>query len=359
MNRMKYIAHKSIFGILIIIALLTCIISYLRIHSAYPIPTPAGALERVPQSVKPKVLFVDSYHKGYQWSEGILNGVLSVFNGTLSEMDNIDCAESSVNLRIVRMDTKRNQSETFMSQAGIRVKELIDAWHPDVVITSDDNAARYVIVPNYINTDLPFVFCGINWDASGYGFPCSNVTGMVEVDLVDNMLSTMQRYARGTRIGILGADNVSNRKAADNYVNKLGLTLNEKVFVHDLAEMKNAFLELQDKVDMLILMPPSFIDNDTDAADAHRFMLENTTIITGSVESWIAPYTLFCFSKSSEELGMWAASTALKILEGTDPADIPITQNQQANMHLNMAIAKSMNIIFPVDMLEQATITTE
>ncbi len=357
---MQNAAIKGFLGSITAVVIIVCIFTFFKSNQSSSLPAQADASQLLlkPENIKPKVLFVDSYHKGYLWSEGILEGVLSVFDGKLLETDTVDCSDSPINLRVVRMDTKRNQSEDFMVQAGTQVKDIIDTWEPDIVITSDDNAAQYVIVPYYFDSDLPFVFCGINWDASSYGFPCNNVTGMIEVDLLDNMLATMRQYAKGPRVGILGADNVSNRKAADNYVNKLGLTFNEKVFVNTLPEMKDAFLDLQDKVDMLILMPPSFIDTEEEIAEAKKFMLENTTIITGSVESWIAPYTLFCFGKSAEELGTWAALTALKILDGTSPAAIPLIQNQQAVMHLNMAMAKNMNILFPVDMIEQATIVT-
>jgi hypothetical protein len=33
--------------------------------------------------------------------------------------------------------------------------------------------------------DLPVVFVGVNWDASPYGYPTANVTGSVEVELIE------------------------------------------------------------------------------------------------------------------------------------------------------------------------------
>ncbi|HOL89685.1 MAG TPA: hypothetical protein PK965_10750, partial [Anaerohalosphaeraceae bacterium] len=98
---------------------------------------------------------------------------------------------------------------------GRKAKEVIETWKPDLVIAADDNASAYLIAPFYRNADLPFVFCGVNWDAGSYGFPCRNVTGMIEVDLVDSMVRAMQKYASGTRLAALGADNESNRKAVD------------------------------------------------------------------------------------------------------------------------------------------------
>ncbi len=76
---------------------------------------------------------------------------------------------------------------------------MIDSWQPDVVIASDDNASKYLIAPYYKGGDLPFVFCGLNWDASVYGFPAKNVTGMVEVAQIPQLLEVLKRHAKGDR----------------------------------------------------------------------------------------------------------------------------------------------------------------
>lgn len=41
------------------------------------------------------------------------------------------------------MDTKLNNAEAFKRQAA---KRIIDEWTPDVVVSSDDNATKYLIV---------------------------------------------------------------------------------------------------------------------------------------------------------------------------------------------------------------------
>ena len=141
-----------------------------------------------------KVLFIDSYHEGYAWSDGITNGIKSVVDG------------KGMNLKVVRMDTKRNASEDFKKEAALKMKAVIEDFKPDVVIASDDNASKYLIEPYFKGSNLPFVFCGVNWDASGYGFPTSNVTGMIEVTPVPQLLEQLKPYAKGNRIGFLGPE---------------------------------------------------------------------------------------------------------------------------------------------------------
>jgi hypothetical protein len=130
---------------------------------------------------KKKILYIDSYHAAYPWSAGITAGIQKIMS-----------PRHDVELKIFRMDTKRNQSEEFKKAAALKAKALIESWQPDVVIASDDNASKYLIVPYYKDGTLPFVFCGVNWDAGVYGFPCRNVTGMVEVQLIDQIITTLE-----------------------------------------------------------------------------------------------------------------------------------------------------------------------
>ncbi len=146
-----------------------------------------------------KVLFVDSYHEGYAWSDGITSGIQKTLEG------------SGVELKIVRMDTKRNTDTAFKESAALKAKAEIEAFKPDVVIAADDNAAKFLIEPNYKDASLPFVFCGVNWDEKEYGFPYKNVTGMVEVTPLPQLIEQLQPFAKGDRIGFIGPD-IANRQ---------------------------------------------------------------------------------------------------------------------------------------------------
>ncbi|MDP6636267.1 MAG: ABC transporter substrate binding protein [Phycisphaerae bacterium] len=305
-----------------------------------------------------KVLFVDSYHKGYPWSEGIVSGLLDELHVRLDENDVAHALTDTVELKVVRMDTKRNTSEEFIKQAAQRTKTVIDSWKPDLVIVADDNASKYVVVPYFRNTKTPFVFCGVNWDCSAYGLPCSNVTGMLEVSLIRQLLTEMGKYAAGSRIGLLGADNLSNHKEAEHYRSRFNISLEKEVFVETFEEWKSAFIRIQDEVDMLIIAPPSFLKTAEEKAAAAAFAAKHTAIPTGCVEDWITPYALIGFAKASDEQGRWAGRTALRILGGRSPADIPVVTNTKARIHLNMTIARKLKVVFPMKLIESSELIT-
>ncbi len=290
-----------------------------------------------------KILYIDSYHQGYQWSAGIRAGIKNILQN-----------RSDIALQTFQMDTKRNPSEESKKAAALKAKELIDSWHPDLVIASDDNASKYLIVPYYKGSTIPFVFCGVNWDAGVYGFPTTNVTGMVEVKLVDQIITTMQSFARGNRIAFLKGDDFSARKEADNIENKFHIKL-DRHFVKNFTDWKHEYLALQDDADM-ILLGATISVSDWDADAAKKLIYTQTKVPTGNWDSWTAPYNLITYAAYPEEQGEYAAETALAILNGTPPAHIAIVANKKAKIYLNMRIAKILGIKFPMDLIENATL---
>ena len=287
-----------------------------------------------------KILYVDSYHEGYEWSDGIARGIQTALEG------------KGVELKIVRMDTKRNGGEEFKKQAGEKVKAVIDEFKPDVVIVADDNASRYVVVPYYKDGNIPFVFCGVNWDASDYGFPCKNVTGMLEVAPIIPLLEQLKGYAKGDKIGFIAPDVETARKEAENYKKVFNLDMTT-YYAKDVEDFKKGFSELENSVDMLIIDSDGGLYKDQ-AQELQAFVEANSKIPSGTCYDFMAPYALIGFTKVAEEQGQWAGESALKILEGTPPSDIPVAKNEQGKLIVNMKLAEKMGINVPYEVVESA-----
>ncbi len=293
-----------------------------------------------------KILYIDSYDQSYPWSYGILRGIQNV----LADFPDVV-------LKSFHMDTKRNTSEQWKQEAALTAKGVIEEWRPDIVIASDDNASKYLIVPYFVNKSLPFVFCGVNWSAEEYGFPATNVTGMVEVQLIDQLLTQLRTYAKGERIAFLKGDDSSARKEAGFYERRFQLKL-DKRFVNTFKEWQQEYLALQQETDMVLLGNSSSIAG-WDARQAYRFILENTSVPSGNWDEWMARFSLITLANKPEEQGEWAARTAMQILAGTVPQDISVTTNKRARIFLNMELAKVLDIKFPIELIERATFTSE
>ncbi len=305
-------------------------------------------------SIEPKkLLYINSYHKGYRWSDDIEMGLFKALDIKINPDQTLDTSQSQVDIKILRMDTKLHPEEGFKKQAALKAKALIDQWKPDIVVASDDNASKYLIAPYFINKALPFVFCGVNLDASVYGFPAANITGMVEVGPVRETLDLLKSFARGNRTGIIGADNISNRRWADRL--KIIAAIPEKNIhlVHEYPEWEKKYLDLQSSLDILIWLGHPGIRG-WDAKQAYDFVLKNTRIVSGGFNNNNVSFTLLGRASIAEEQGWWAGKTALKILSGTDPAAIPVTTNKESQLFLNMELAQRLGIKFPMALMEEA-----
>lgn len=289
---------------------------------------------------KQKILFIDSYHQGYEWSDGITKGVQSVVT------------PAGVDLKIVRMDTKRNPSEEFAKEAALKVKAAIEEYKPDVLIAADDNSSKYVIVPYYKNTKLPVVFCGLNWDASVYGFPTDTITGMIEVAMITQVADYMKTYAKGNRMAIITADSETEHKELDNYKKILNLEFKE-YYVKSMKEFKEQFAKMQKESDYYLFSSIAGI-NDWKEDEMKAFIRKNSKIPSGTTYDYLMKYALIGLTKLPEEQGEWAAQTALKILAGTSPKDIPVVSNKKGNLYVNMTLAKKLNVTFSKAILGSA-----
>jgi ABC-type uncharacterized transport system substrate-binding protein len=288
-----------------------------------------------------KIFFINAYHEGYPWSDGVTAGVESVIR------------PSGATLKIVRMDTKRNDSPEFAKAAAKKVLAEIADFAPDIIIAAEDNPSKYVIMPHFKNAATPVVFCGVNWDASMYGYPYKNATGMIEVNPLLELLDYLKRFSKGTRIGYLTSDVETERKEGECYKRILGATLNEETYVKTVSAWKSAYVKMQTNNDLLILGNNAGIP-EWNEADVAAFMLKNAQIPSGCAYEWMVPYSLIGFTKIPSEQGEWAAHTALKILAGADPASIPIAKNVQGDLMINTKFAKKLGFQFPTSIVSLA-----
>jgi ABC-type uncharacterized transport system substrate-binding protein len=290
-----------------------------------------------------KILVINSYHKGYLWSDGEMEELESILKKT------------PVTYEVVYMDTKYHPSEEEGRAAAEKVKKRIEEFKPDVIISLDDPAFKYVIKAYYRDADIPVVFCGINWDISVYGAPYTNTTGMLEIGMGEMIFQHLKKYAAGPRAGFLGTDMLSERKNAEYFGRfvKGGFTRVELVL--DFEAWKRSYLSLIESVDMLFIAAPEGIKG-WNLKEAQQFILDHIRIPIGTESDRNIPLALLGISQVPEEQGEYAAWAALEILKGVKPSQIPIAKNKKGNLYLNLKIAEKLGVVFTPSMLRNAKI---
>ena len=288
-----------------------------------------------------KCLFISSYHQGYEWSDGVERGVRAVLKGHC-ELQQFD------------LDTKRLKDPADIRQKVIEAKSLIETWQPDVVITADDDAATYLVMPFYKDHRIPFVFCGINWTVEEYGFPYRNATGMVEVapvgPLFDKAAAILPQHQRAFYLGANTSSEWKNRQHMQAEAGRRGIHLEARLV--DTTDAWLSAFQAAQAYDFVILGSNSGI-NDWDHARV-RAGIHRAQRLSLTNHDWMMPYAMLGFTKVPEEQGEWAARTALQILAGAAPLDIPIVPNRKWDIWVNTGLLYPTHVQLPKSLLQKA-----
>lgn len=279
-----------------------------------------------------RIFYVNSYHAGYGSSDDVMEGIKE----TLSE--------KNVVLKTFFMDTKHKSSEQEIQASAKQALSEIEKFNPDVLIVSDDNAMKYLVVPHFNNTELPVVFCGVNWSAAQYN-PGKNVTGMLEVLPLRECLSEIiSNYPESKTLAVLSENSLSeqnNKTLLDTLYRSLGFSP-EYLLADDFEEWQEYFLQANKNAD-LIYMPTNGAVKNWNDEEAQKLVMENLEIPSVTCDDFMMPYVVFGLTKVAKEQGEWAAKTALEIIGGKNPAEISITKNKQTKAYINQKLAEKID----------------
>ncbi|MDH3327261.1 MAG: ABC transporter substrate-binding protein [Gammaproteobacteria bacterium] len=284
-----------------------------------------------------------SYHKGYEWNDGIENGVVEKLKGACE-------------LKKVYMDTKRNNSVEFGQAAALKAKLIIEEFKPQVVIVTDDNASRYLVEPYFKNKKLPFIFCGLNWTAEEYGYPYENATGMVEVAPIVPLLKNIQRSVGIVTKGVyLSSDTLTEHTDFLHYkqeYSRRGVNI-IPIYVSTMKEWKDEFVKAQTS-DFIILANNAGI-NDWEISEVTQFVNQKSKILSVANYQWMMPYAMLGVTKNAREQGLWAGEVAVAVLNGLSVKDIPITINKSWHFFINKSLLSKTDISLSNRILNHAS----
>ena len=286
-----------------------------------------------------KCIYINSYHDGFVWSDTIAKNLKNEL---------IDSCE----IIQFNMDTKRNKSIDYIQKKALEAKLLIDTEKPDIVITSDDNAAKYLIKPYYKDSHIPFVFNGVNWSAKEYGFPYSNVTGMIEVTPINELFKVAVYITSGKKGIFIGDDTITDKKDLKQFLKfakKRNISL-DSALLNTFEEWQQKYKEAQTKYDFIVLGHNSAIKN-WDDKQAKEFLLQNTKKLVLTTYSWMVPFSTIGLTIRPEEQGTWAGNTAKAILNGYPIKNIAITTNHIWNKSINMSLVNVSTVKIPKDII--------
>jgi len=291
-----------------------------------------------------KIVYVNSYHQGHPPSDQITAGLM--------ESLPVDSFEVIAHF----MDTKRNPSLEYIESKAAALLDSIKEADPDLLVVSDDNAVKYLVKPHLQDQDMPVVFCGVNWSADQYGLSRNNITGILELLPVEEVMTKMQYYYPSMqRLLVLNENTTTSRKTQpilDTLLNGIGIEVTQAL-VDDFESWKAAFEEGNRSFDMVYLQTQGAIKG-WDHEEAIRFINQHIKVPLVTCEDHMMPYSIFGMTQVSREQGTWAAKTAKKILLGTPPSEIPVSRNQMVSIWFNPDLAEKVGFQPDPSLLEKA-----
>ena len=181
----------------------------------------------------------------------------------LLEHDQVESSKAII--KRVWMDAKRKSTKPEMTEASVQITQMIKEFQPNILLLGDDSAANY-IGNQFLDTEIPIVFWGINNTPVKYGLvdrldhPGHNVTGVVEVKYFVEGLDLLKKLAPDVKTFAIISDETDTgraiAKAAEFLAreNKLPLQLADMVMTNEFEVFKQKTLELQEKVDAFLIL---------------------------------------------------------------------------------------------------------
>ena len=323
------------------------------------------------QSTKTRIMVVDSYHKEYLWSQYTNEGVVAALldfgyldnkkqGQTYTRKDYVESSKAVV--KKLWMDTKRKNSKNDVMQTVARMVKEIEEFKPDMILLGDDNAANH-IGNQYIDTEIPIVFWGINHNPLKYDLvdsienPGHNITGVYQAGYLKEGVIWLKKLLPGVKtLAVLSDDSPTARpyaKALARFAKQgqLPVEIVETVVTNSLETWKTKALELQHKVDAFFVLNHNTLKDHNgkavDQLEIGAWYLRNIKKPDiGHSKQFVIEGMLCAVDDSGIKQGYEAVKIAHRILEGgEDPGTIPVYAPERGPIVVNLERAAMLGIL--------------
>jgi PAS domain S-box-containing protein len=271
-----------------------------------------------------KVFILNSYHRGYDWSDRIMETIQAEF----------DASELSVELHFEYMDTQRHKLDEVWNP----LRELYKAKYRDVdfdvVICSDDGALYFALEHRpLLFPDVPVVFCGIQQFEDQAVKDNAPVTGVLErYDYLSTVKIAAGLHPSAKRVVAISEKRQLGFERRTGVANPIaGLDRKVELVVLSLADVTMS--ELLEKLETLgsesvVLLSDAFKDSDgktyTLEKSAEMITHHCSAPIYATGFRWLGRGIVGGKLTNGDYQGQLAAEMAIRILNGESPESIPI-----------------------------------
>jgi len=156
------------------------------------------------------VLLLNSYHKGFRWTDDITHEVIK------------GLSPYGIELHIEFMDSKRGWDREYQLKLADLLKYKVGRHNYDLILTSDDNAFNFVIENRAeIFNNKPIIFCGVNNLLADKASKYRDITGInEEIDVIGSLDLIKKLHPKIEKISII-TDNTTTGQRLQKGINEV------------------------------------------------------------------------------------------------------------------------------------------
>jgi len=291
------------------------------------------------QAATPKILVVMSYEEDNRWSMEIREGVESIL---------ADMTETTYFYMDTKIDIEGGEKKAKEAYA------LFKKIQPDGVIAADDNAQRLFVVPYLKNkVEVPVMFCGVNAEAGEYGYPASNVSGILERGHVRESIALAKQLVPSIKtIAFLAKKSPSGSAIFEQIKRESSIY---PIVSTTFSLLKNSDDLLAVERDTKSQHDAFYVDGLEGMQDSEGNVLGHGDIISilastfgkpiiGANQYHVEQGALCAVIKTGQEQGKTSAKMLLRAIYGKPVSDIPIVRNYHGKRVINVTVLNSLNV---------------
>ncbi|WP_147820938.1 hybrid sensor histidine kinase/response regulator [Salidesulfovibrio onnuriiensis] len=291
------------------------------------------------QKSKKKVLYLNSYHHGYRWSDAIREGITSV----------LDTSEMTIELQTEYMDAKKYNYEYITDKLRTLYRDKFLGEKFDVIIVSDNDAFNFIRqMRDELFRGVPVVFCGVN-EFAGPLEP--GITGLVESPpLVETLDVALKLLPNKKRVVVVSDESTAGRSI------RRQVEAIEPVFRGRLAfdywtglSLGRILTKVRDlPEDTFLFFVPMYQNVDGRFYTAEEVMAEiykySNVPLFSSWEFLLGQGSVGGKLISGVEHGREAARMALDILRGADVNAMPVVDSTEGSYWFDYDVLRRLDI---------------
>lgn len=277
------------------------------------------------------ILYFNSYHEGYKWSDDVLDGIKS----------QLDTYDKNIKLNIEYMDTQRITDKKYIIKLEDLYKQKFKDKKFDIILVSDD-AAFNILIKNgeemFPNT--PIVFCGVNYFEENMIKGKNMVTGVVEGYDIHKTIDIALKFHPNTETIYYINDETISGKAVMKEFKKVMQKFEDSI---EFIQIEGQSLrEIEDKVrdlpqNCIIFHLAYFQDLSGNHFEYYesisRIEKQSSVPIYGLGDFHLGHGIVGGMLVSGYQQGEAAAKIALRILDGEKPSNIPVNIEKNNNSY--------------------------